>query len=607
MSFGFCSGCLIQCLVAFPCRHVRQLLGGRLWQELLVSHFHLRVRMQISPPKKQKFNVRNSKLFILACALVVSSNALQHFVHTRRRVAGRPVISLARAPMPVVAPNHALKLDQVRERAEKAQKKAAVLAKQLLALERQVGPEDTLPEDLAAKATPKAKAKGKGKAKAKAVKDDAANDLVMVEAPVQATAAKRARVPRVLALQDDEEEAVQPPAGRQLRKQKKDADTGGEQDIQKTTRTRSFQKLVDSSRMGQTIRSNHACEVSGDDSDDGTGGSTCASDHAVALTANEKQQFHAALRGTSRTDPTPPPHVVEMWNNANAKGSKNKLLRVRQIMQAWRLDRQWGAATFSEQRNAGTTTKAEEVQEGVIWGVVLGMHGGSEKLAQESVHRGDITAFRHPHDPSRMMYRVESFKISNSAFSAQNRVVNQDGPVTGDHLALAHEAFDALDWESFGDVLQDAPIKQELPPHVRPLALEAAPGSSAPGTCCPGIMTTFRESGGDLQKALAKVKQASISVSQLKVRLMQTLAVTKEDISPAAVEFRAQHLNGQENVLAATLAAYENVQVKSRFTESEAVASAADISNRLSADHGAIKEIHMNLAAFIAMTKTSKK
>ena len=553
-------------------------------------------------------------MFILACALVVSSNALQHFVHTRRRVAGRPVISLARAPKPVVAPNHALKLVQVRERAEKAQKKAADLAKQLLALNGQVGPEDTLPEDLAAKDTPKAKAKGKGKArakakgkgkaKAKAVKDDAANDLVMVEAPVQATAAKRARVPKVLALQDGEEEAVQPPAGRQLRKQKKDADTHGEQDIEKTARTRQWKKLADSSRMGQTISS---CEVSGDDSDDGTGGSTCASDHTVALTANEKQQFHAALRGTSRTDPTPPPHVVEMWNNANAKGSKNKLLRVRQIMQAWRLDRQWGAATFSEQRNAGTTTKAEEVQDGVIWGVVLGMHGGSEKLAQESVHRGDITAFRHPHDPSRMMYRVESFKISNSAFSTQSRVVNQDGPVTGEHLALAHEAFDALDWESFGDVLQDAPIKQELPPHVRPLALEAATGHSAPGTCCPGSSTTFRESGGDLQKALAKVNQASISVSQLKVRLMQTLAVTKEDISPAAVEFRAQHLIKQENVLAATLAAYENVQVKSRFTESEAVASAADISNRLSADHSAIKEIHMNLAAFVAMTKTSKK
>ena len=57
---------------------------------------------------------------------------------------------------------------------------------------------------------------------------------------------------------------------------------------------------------------------------------------------------------------------------------------------------------FQESKTLGKKETADEVSDGVIWGVVVGMHGGHEKLAQESLANGDVTAIRHPKDPSRL-------------------------------------------------------------------------------------------------------------------------------------------------------------------------------------------------------------
>ncbi len=81
------------------------------------------------------------------------------------------------------------------------------------------------------------------------------------------------------------------------------------------------------------------------------------------MSAREKQQFHAAMRGTSRNDPPAPPHVVELWRAANVKGAKDKLTKIRDIMMKWKLDRTWGNKVFEEKRLCGRREDAEEIQD----------------------------------------------------------------------------------------------------------------------------------------------------------------------------------------------------------------------------------------------------
>ena len=53
--------------------------------------------------------------------------------------------------------------------------------------------------------------------------------------------------------------------------------------------------------------------------------------------------------------------------------------------------------------------KFAETAEGLIWGEVVGRHGGNVQLAEQSLRMGDVVAFRHPKNPNLIRFRIEEF------------------------------------------------------------------------------------------------------------------------------------------------------------------------------------------------------
>ena len=67
----------------------------------------------------------------------------------------------------------------------------------------------------------------------------------------------------------------------------------------------------------------------------------------------------------------------------------------------------------------------------MIWGAIVGKHGGNEKLALKSIDRGDVIPFPNPKDPSKMLYRMDKVVITNSAFNEHQKRMQGVGEQEG--------------------------------------------------------------------------------------------------------------------------------------------------------------------------------
>ena len=72
----------------------------------------------------------------------------------------------------------------------------------------------------------------------------------------------------------------------------------------------------------------------------------------------------------------------------------------------------------------------KEEHQGLIWGEVVGRRGGDEKLAKESLAKGDVVAFRHPKDPSKIRYKIEQLKYSSTTRKTEKHGLNHSADAT---------------------------------------------------------------------------------------------------------------------------------------------------------------------------------
>ena len=135
--------------------------------------------------------------------------------------------------------------------------------------------------------------------------------------------------------------------------------------------------------------------------------------------------------------------------------------------------------------------------------------------------------------------------------------------------------------------------------------MQLLPGSPAK-TQPPAVQAAAIAGSEPLQsgKLLVKLKAATNAMTGLKVRLMQALATPAP--SGAASDFRAQHLEGRAEQLQRKIEGYEHMQVHETWAPGEPRPSPLSAAERLRQDGDWSKEIHANLAAYLALVKAKK-